>query len=86
MKAHMLTHTGEKVKTVKPDIVIWDKKDQVATSEPCDSGLNRAEREKRTKYQSLMYDMKRNWNLRDISIVPVIIGATGLMKKNFKSL
>ena len=31
-----------------------------------------------------MYDMKRNWNLREISIIPVIIGATGLMKKNFK--
>ena len=75
---------------VKPDIVIWDKKERVATlievSVPCDSGLNRAEREKRTKYQSLMYDMKRNWDLREISLVPVIIGATGLMKKNFKSL
>ena len=31
-----------------------------------------------------MYDMKRNWDLKDISIIPVIIGATGLMKKNFK--
>ena len=75
---------------LKPDIVIWDKKDRVATlievSVPCDSGLNRAEREKITKYQGLMYDMKRNWNLREITIIPVIIGATGLMKKNFKNL
>ena len=75
---------------VKPDIVIWNKKERVATlvevSVPNDGGLNRAEREKKTKYQSLMYDMKRNWNLREISIIPVIIGATGLMKKNFKNL
>ena len=73
---------------VKPDIVVWNKKERVATlvevSVPNDSGLNRAEREKVTKYQGLMYDMKRNWNLREISIIPVIIGATGLMKKNFK--
>ena len=58
----------------------------IEVSVPCDAGLNRAEREKRNKYQGLMYDMKRNWNLREITIVPVIIGATGLMKKNFKSL
>ena len=73
---------------VKPDIVIWDKKERVATlievSVPNDSGLNRAEREKRTKYQGLMYDMKRNWNLQEIHIIPVIIGAKGLIKKNFK--
>ena len=73
---------------VKPDIVIWDKVEKLATlievSVPNDSGLNRAEREKRTKYQGLMYDMKRNWHLQDISIIPVIIGAKGLMKKNFK--
>ena len=74
---------------VKPDIVIWNKAEKVATlvevSVPNDGGLNRAEREKKTKYQGLMYDMKRNWNLREISIIPVIIGATGLMKKNFKN-
>ena len=68
--------------------VVWNKRERVATlvevSVPSDSGLNRAEREKVTKYQGLMYDMKRNWNLREISIIPVIIGATGLMKKNFK--
>lgn len=28
--------------------------------------------------------MKRNWKLKNISIVPVIAGATGLLKKNFK--
>ena len=56
----------------------------VEVSVPNDGGLNRAEREKVTKYQGLMYDMKRNWNLRDITIIPVIIGATGLMKRNFK--
>ena len=73
---------------VRPDIVIWDKINKKATivevSVPNDAGLNRAEREKITKYQGLMYDIKRNWKLKEVSIIPVIIGATGLMKKNFK--
>ena len=49
---------------------------------PNDSGLNRAEREKVTKYQQLMFDIKRNWRLREVEIIPVIVGATGLVKKS----
>lgn len=30
-----------------------------------------------------MYDLRRKRNLKEISIIPVMIGATGLMKKNF---
>ena len=73
---------------VKPDLVIWNRAEKVAiiieVSVPHDSGINRAEREKVTKYQGLMYDMKRNWKLKNTYIVPVIAGATGLLKKNFK--
>lgn len=69
-------------------IVIWDKREKVATlvkvSVPNDADLNRAEREKITKYQGLMYDIKRNCNLK-ISSISVIIGATKLVKKSFKS-
>ena len=57
----------------------------IEVSIPHDSGLNRAEREKVTKYQGLMHDMKRNWNLKEISIDPVISGATGLQKKTLKN-
>ena len=74
---------------VKPDLVIWDKAEKramiIEVSVPHDSGLNRAEREKVTKYQGLMHDMRRNWNLKEISIVPVISGATGLQKKTLKN-
>ena len=73
---------------VKPDLVIWSRVEKVAiiieVSIPHDSGLNRAEREKVTKYQGLMYDIKRNWKLKNTYIVPVIAGATGLQKKNLK--
>ena len=74
---------------VKPDITIWNRAHKVATlvevSVPNDGGLNRAEREKKTKYQALMYDIKRNWNLKEVAIILVIIGATGMMNNNFKN-
>ena len=69
---------------IKPDIVLWDKTNQkgiiIDVSVPNDSGLNKAERERVTKYQQLMFDIKR---LREVEIIPVIGGTTGLMKKNF---
>ena len=75
---------------VKPDIVIWNKHERTAKiveiTVPNDFGLNRAERTKRTKYQDLMYDLRRTWSLNEVEIIPVVIGATGLMKKNLKSL
>ena len=43
------------------------------------------EKKKKSKYQDLQYDLKSTWNLRDIQIIPVVIGATGLMKNNLKN-
>ena len=74
---------------IKPDIVIWDKNKKEAkvieVSVPNDFGLNRAEREKVNKYQDLKNDLRQTWELEEIEIVPVIVGATGLVKTNLKS-
>ena len=54
---------------------------------PNDYGLNLAEREKEkknTKYQDLKNDL-RTWGLKEIELIPVIVGATGLVKKNLQS-
>ena len=71
---------------IKPDIVIWDRKEKTAqiveVTVPNDFGLNRAEREKVNKYQDLKNDLRNTWELKDIIIIPVVIGATGLMKEN----
>jgi len=73
---------------VKPDIVIWDKENKSAkiieVSVPNDFGLNRAEREKVTKYQDLKNDLRDTWDLNTIEIIPVIVGATGVIKNNLK--
>ena len=73
---------------VKPDIVIWNKVKKtthiIEVTVPNDYGLNRAERTKINKYQDLKNDLKRTWSLKEISIIPVVVGATGVIKKNLK--
>lgn len=73
---------------IKPDIVIWNKEKKSAhiidVAVPNDFGLNRAEREKLTKYEDLKNDLRRTWSLREIDIIPVVVGATGLIKNNLK--
>ena len=56
----------------------------IEVSVPNDFGLNRAEREKMNKYQDLKHDLRDTWDLEEIEIIPVIVGATGLVKKNLQ--
>ena len=86
----MPTATHIENSAVKPDIVVWDKEKKKAqvieVSVPNDLGLNVAERRKINKYYHLAEDLKRNWNLDSIEIIPVIVGALGLIKKNLTEL
>ena len=38
-----------------------------------------------TKYQNLKSDLRATWLLKEIEIIPLVIGATGLVKKNFNN-
>ena len=75
---------------VKPDLTIWNRKEKTAqlieVSVPNDFGINQAERVKKTKYLDLMDDLKRSWKLNKIEVTPIIVGATGIVKKNLKDL
>ena len=57
-------------RAIKPDIVIWNKQQKTAkiidVTVPNDYGLNRAEREKLTKYEDLKNDLRRTWALNEI--------------------
>ena len=48
--------------------------------------LNNAEMKKITKYQVLKNEVKRSWKLKSAEIVPVIIGATRMIKKNLTKI
>ena len=82
--------TGRYIKdeAIKPSIVIWNKHEKTAliidVAVPNDYGLNRGEREKITKYQDLKNDIKTTWSFKEIYIIPVVIGATGMVKQNLK--
>ena len=71
---------------LRPDIVVIDKKTNKAliidVSVPNDFGISRQEREKIVKYQDLKNDMKDTFNLGEVEVVPIILGATAVVKKN----
>ena len=58
---------------------------KVNVTVPNDYGLNRGEREKREKYEDLKNHLRNAWSLKESFITPVVVGATGLMKKNLKN-
>ena len=74
---------------IKPDIVVWDKYEKTAkiieVTVPNDYGLNRAEQTKISKYQELKSDLRTTWSLKYIDIIPVVVGATGLLKTNLNN-
>ena len=49
-------------------------------------GLKRVEIKKMTKYQDLKNEVKKSRKLKSAEIVPVIIGAMGMIKKNLTKI
>ena len=74
---------------VRPDIVILDKQDRrgyiIDVCVPNDYGLARQEVEKGTKYQSLKNDIRDTYRFKPVDIILIVIGATGVMKRNLES-
>ena len=72
-------------KALRSDIVLKHKKEKSAllieVFVPNDFGLIAAEIRKMTKYQDPKNGVKRTWKLKKAEILPVIVGATGMIKK-----
>ena len=77
-------------KALRPDIELGYKMERMAllidVSVPSDFGLNNAEIKNMTKCPNLKKEVKISWKLKKREIVPVIIGATGMMKKNLTEI
>uniref|UniRef100_A0A8D9AB47 Uncharacterized protein n=1 Tax=Cacopsylla melanoneura TaxID=428564 RepID=A0A8D9AB47_9HEMI len=52
----------------------------LAMSVPSDYNITQKEAEKQLKYKDLQIEIQRMWNLRT-KVIPIIIGATGLISK-----
>ena len=51
---------------------------------PADRNVVQKEAEKKLKYKSLSIEVQRMWNLK-CTIVPVIIGATGTVRRSLRN-
>jgi hypothetical protein len=78
-------HTDREVTANRPDIIIKNKQEKTRTlidvAIPADRNVQK-EAEK-LKYKSLCIEIQRMWNLK-CTIIPVIIGATGLVRRSLR--
>jgi len=80
-------HTDREVTANRPDIIIKNEKEKTCTlidvAIPADRDVVQKEAEKKLKYNSLCIEMQRMWNLK-CTVVPVIIGATGMVTRSLR--
>ncbi|KAL1462310.1 hypothetical protein WDU94_014153 [Cyamophila willieti] len=82
-------HTDRKILANKPDLVVKDKKKKqcllIDVAVPSDYNITQKEAEKQLKYKDLQIEIQRMWNIRT-KVIPIIIGATGLISKTTAEL
>ena len=80
-------HTDREVTANRPDIMIKYKKEKTCTlldvAILADRNVVQKEAEKKLKYKSLCIEIQRMWNLK-CTIVPVIIGGTGIITRSLR--
>ena len=70
----------------KPDIFIQEKKSTcqiIDVAIPSDHNIQKMATEKMSKYVDLQIECQRLWN-KKVQVIPIIIGATGIVNKNIK--
>ena len=78
---------GNLIETRRPDLRVIAKKEQkqitIDIAVPSDVRVEEKEKEKVEKYQDLKKEIRRLWKLRNVEIVPVVIGALGSVSAEF---
>jgi hypothetical protein len=79
--------TDREVLANRPDIIIKNKKDKICllidVAIPSDRNLIQKESEEKLKYKHLSIEIQRMWNMKCF-VIPVIIGATGIVTRGLK--
>ena len=72
----------------RPDIVVLEKEGRVCSiidvACPFDTRIEEKEREKIDHYQDLKVEVKKIWNCKSVSVIPIVIGALGAISKHLK--
>jgi environmental stress-induced protein Ves len=73
--------------TNRPDIIVKNKKDRTCLlidgAISSDKNVMQREAEKKLKYKNLSIEIQRMWNMKCF-VIPVIIGATGIVNKSLQ--
>ena len=85
---NQVVHTEREVTANRPDRMIKNKKEKTCTLidlviPAADRNVVQKEAEKKLQYKNLCIEIQRMWNLK-CTIVPVIIGATGIVTRSLK--
>ena len=66
------------VEARRPDVVVVSKKEKkciiVDVVIPGDSRMHKIEFEKIEKYQDLKWEFRRTWDVKNVDVVPVVVG------------
>ena len=80
--------TDKKLEHNRPDITVVEKSRKkcffIDPSCPFDTRIDKKEEEKCTNYCDLKYEIARIWKLKEVEIIPVVIGALGSVTRNFE--
>ena len=81
-------YTDHVIQHRRPDIVVFDKKERkckiVDIACPGDGRVEMKEKEKIENYAELKREVKKIWNCREVKVVPVVVGALGVISRNLK--
>ena len=81
--------TDKEITANRPDIVIKDRKENkcifIDMSVPSERNVGSKETEKLSKYKDLETEVTKMWQMKT-TVIPVIIGALGLVRKRMNEL
>ena len=83
-----LIQTDETLEHNGPDITVIDKKSKkcLLIDHAClfDTRNEKKKEEKCTNYSEVKYEIAKNWKMRKVEVIPVVIGALGTVSKHFE--
>ena len=81
---------GKEIEARRPDIVVLDKKRKevkiIDIAMPGDVRVCEKELEKIDKYKFLKDEVARLWNVRKVTVIPIVVGALGAITRFEKSI
>ena len=70
------------------DITVIEKKTKkclfIDPACPFDTGIEKKEQKKCNNYCDLKYEIARMWRMKDVEVIPVVIGELGTVAKQFQ--